>query len=187
MARIAFVARGDVAEEERSAYDAFVTMRGAEPSAGPFALLAHMPALAHHLETLRLLIRDEKSVPQRVQELVMITVAREMSCGYIWYAHAASARAAGVAGAVIDAIRERRTVAGLCKDEQAAYDYTCELLRHRKVEQATFERADASFGRRGTLTLTNLIACYAMLAYNMNAYELVAPLHATEPPLPLYE
>jgi hypothetical protein len=31
--------------------------------------------------------------------------------------------------------------------------------------------------------LTNLIACYAVLAYNMNTYELEAPAHATEPAL----
>jgi hypothetical protein len=34
------------------------------------------------------------------------------------------------------------------------------------------------------MTLTNLIACYAVLAYNMNTYELEAPEHATEPALP---
>ncbi len=28
--------------------------------------------------------------------------------------------------------------------------------------------------------LTNLIACYAVLAYNMNTYELDAPAHPTE-------
>jgi hypothetical protein len=33
------------------------------------------------------------------------------------------------------------------------------------------------------LTLTNLIACYTVLAYNMNTYELEAPEHATEPAL----
>jgi len=44
-------------------------------------------------------------------------------------------------------------------------------------------RASASFDRRGTLTLTNLITGYATLAYVMNAYELEAPKHATEKPL----
>ena len=32
-------------------------------------------------------------------------------------------------------------------------------------------------------SLTNLVACYAVLAYNMNTYELEAPAHATEKPL----
>jgi hypothetical protein len=30
------------------------------------------------------------------------------------------------------------------------------------------------------MTLTNLIATYAVLAYNMNAYDLEAPAHPTE-------
>jgi 2-keto-3-deoxy-L-rhamnonate aldolase RhmA len=42
----------------------------------------------------------------------------------------------------------------------------------------------ARFGQRGTMTLTNLIACYAVLAYNMNTYELEAPAHPTEKALP---
>jgi len=33
---------------------------------------------------------------------------------------------------------------------------------------------------RGTMTLMNLIACYAVLAYNMNTYDLEAPAHLTE-------
>ena len=36
----------------------------------------------------------------------------------------------------------------------------------------------------GTHTLY-LIACYAVLAYNMNAYEQEAPAHATERALPV--
>ena len=85
----------------------------------------------------------------------------------------------------MDNLREKRALTGLDADEQAAVDYTRELLRDRKVSRTVFERASASFGQRGTLTLTNLIACYAVLAYNMNAYELAAPAHAIEPALPV--
>jgi hypothetical protein len=41
------------------------------------------------------------------------------------------------------------------------------------------------FGQRGMMTLTNLIACYAVLAYNMNTYEVEAPTHPTEQALPV--
>ena len=110
----------------------------------------------------------------------MLTVAREMACPYIRYAHAAAAREAGVRSDIVDGIREKRAMTGLNPDEQAAVDVARELLRNRKVGLPAFDRATASFGRRGTLTLTNLVACYAVLAYNMNAYELEAPAHATE-------
>lgn len=34
--------------------------------------------------------------------------------------------------------------------------------------------------QRGTMTVTNLIACHAVLAYNMNSYDLEAPAHPSE-------
>jgi 4-carboxymuconolactone decarboxylase len=185
MARIPFVIRHDVEQDERPAFDAFVRERGKVPDAGPYALLLHMPEVAQRLEALRVCIREEKSLSQRIQELVMLTVAREMDCAYIWHAHAAIARETGVQNGVVDDLREKRALTGLDADQQAAVDFARELLRNRKVAEATFDRARTSFGRRGTLTLTNLVGCYAMLAYVMNAYELEAPEHATEKALPV--
>ena len=88
-------------------------------------------------------------------------------------------------GDVVDAIREKRPLANLEPDEQTVVDFTRELLRQRKVSRPTFDAATSRFGQRGTMTLTNLIASYAVLSYNMNTYELQAPAHATEKPLPV--
>ena len=183
MARIPLVTRDQVADKDKPAYDAFMASRQGRPNVGPYTLLLHMPEMAQKLEALRLCLRDEASLPQKLQEIVMISVAREMNCAFIWYAHAAAARKAGVRDAVVDDIRERRPLSNLDADEQAVVDFTRELLRDRKVSRGTFDAATARFGPRGTMTLTNLIACYAVLAYNMNAYELEAPAHATEKPL----
>ena len=184
MARIPLVTREQIAENERPAYDAFMASRANRPNIGPYSLLLHMPEMAQKLEALRLSLRNEASLSPRLQELVMISVAREMGCAFIWYAHAAAARQAGVRDDVVDAIREKRAPAGLDPEEQTAVDFTRELLRNRKVSQPTFDAATARFGQRGTMTLTNLIACYAVLAYNMNTYDLEAPAHATEKALP---
>ena len=184
MARIALVTRDQIAEKEKPAYDAFMASRAGRPNIGPYTLLLHMPEMAQRLEALRTCIRDEASLPQKLQELVMISVAREMGCGFIWYAHAAAARKAGVRDDIVDGIREKRAPANLDPDEQAVVDFTRELLQNRKVSRPTFDAATARFGQRGTMTLTNLIACYAVLAYNMNTYDLEAPAHATERALP---
>ena len=180
MARIPFVTPDSIAPGEKAAFDAFVRMRGAFPANGPYATIAHLPRIAQLLDELRLALRDEASLAQPIQELVMITVAREMGCGYIWHAHAAAARKIGVRGDIIDNLRERRPLTGLDANQQAAVDYTFELLRERKVSRPAFDRATACFGQRGTITLTNLVACYAVLAYNMNTYEVVAPMAANE-------
>lgn len=180
MARIPLVTRDQVADKEKHAYDAFMQSRANRPNVGPYTLLLHMPEMAQKLEALRLYLRDEVSLPQKLQELVMISVAREMSCGFIWYAHAAAARQAGVRDDVVDNIREKRALTNLDPEEQTVVDFTRELLQNRKVSRETFDAATARFGQRGTMTLTNLIACYSVLAYNMNTYELEAPTHPTE-------
>ena len=180
MARIPLVTRDQIAEPERPAFDAFMRSRANRPNIGPYSLLLHMPEMAQRLEALRTYLREESSLSQRLQELVMISVAREMNCAFIWYAHAAAARQAGVRGDIVDNIRDRRALANLDADERVVVDFTRELLQTRRVSQPTFDSATAHFGQRGTMTLTNLIACYAALAYNMNAYDLEAPAHATE-------
>jgi len=159
--------------------------RGNRPNVGPYSLLLHMPEMAQRLEALRLYIRGEASLPQRLQELVMLTVAREMDCAFIWYAHAAAARQAGVRNDIVDNIREKRELTTLDPDEETVVRFTRELLQNRRVSQATFDAAMSRFGQRGTMTLTNLISCYAVLAYNMNTYELEAPAHPTEKALPV--
>jgi 4-carboxymuconolactone decarboxylase len=184
MARIPLVTRDQIVEKERTAYDAFMLSRANRPNIGPYSLLAHMPEMAQRLEALRTYLRDEASLSQKLQELVMISVAREMGCAFIWYAHATAARQAGVRDDIVDGIRERRALANLDAEEQTVVDFTRELLQNRKVSRPTFDAATARFGQRGTMTLTNLISCYAVLAYNMNTYELAAPTHPTEEPLP---
>src|SRR5713226_10017105 len=184
MARIPLVTRDRVADNDKPAYDAFMASRQGRPNVGPYTLLLHMPEMAQKLEALRLYLRDEASLPQKLQELVMISVAAEMGCAFIWYAHAAAARQAGVRDDIVDSIREKHTLAHLDPDEQTAVDFTRELLQNRKVSRPTFDAATARFGQRGTMTLTNLIACYAVLAYNMNTYDLEAPAHPTEKALP---
>lgn len=180
MARIPLVTRDHVPENEKSAYDEFMQSRSNRPNVGPYSLLLHMPEMAQRLEALRTYIRGDASVPQKLQELVMITVAREMNCAFIWYAHAAAARQAGVRDDIVDNIRDKQALTNLDPDDQSVVNFACELLRNRKVSQPTFDQATARFGQRGVMTLTNLVACYAVLAYNMNTYELEAPEHPTE-------
>jgi len=185
VARIPLVTRDLVPENEKGAYDEFMKSRSNRPNVGPYSLLLHMPEMAQRLEALRTYIRGDASVPQKLQELVMITVAREMNCAFIWYAHAAAARQAGVRDDIVDNIRDKQALTDLDPDEQRVVSFARELLQNRKVSQPTFDQATACFGQRGVMTLTNLVACYAVLAYNMNTYELEAPEHPTEKALPV--
>src|SRR4029453_1536387 len=118
MARIPLATREQVAAQEQPAYDTFMASRANRPNIGPYSLLLHMPEMAQRLQALRTYLRGEDSLSQKLQELVMISVAREMGCAFIWYAHAAPARQAGVRDDVVDAIRERRPLTNLDPEEQ---------------------------------------------------------------------
>src|SRR5262245_54001140 len=127
VARIPPVTREAVPENEKAAYDAFITSRGNRPNVGPYSLLLHMPEMAQRLEALRTYISGEESQLHKPQELVLIPVAREMDCAFIWYAHAAAARQAGVRGDLVDRIRERQGLTNLHADEHARVQFAREL------------------------------------------------------------
>jgi hypothetical protein len=54
------------------------------------------------------------------------------------------------------------------------------MLQNRKCSRPTFDAATVRFGQRGGMTPTNLIACYGVLAFNMNTDELETPAPPTE-------
>src|SRR2546426_6588820 len=137
MARIPLATREQIAEKEQPVYDAFMASRTNRPNIGPYTLLLHMPEMAQRLEALRTYIRAEASLPQKLQELVMISVAREMGCAFIWYAHAAAARQAGVRGDVVGNSRERRAPTRPDPEEQIVVGFTRELLQDRQGSHTT--------------------------------------------------
>ena len=57
----------------------------------------------------------------------MLVTARENDCVYVWNAHAASARAAGVPDAIVDALRVRKELPTLAPDEAAVINYAQEF------------------------------------------------------------
>ena len=77
MARIALVTRDAVLPAEQSAYDAFSASRGGEPKIGPYSIIAHMPEMAQRLEALRTYIRNEDSLSRKLQDMAVLTVARD--------------------------------------------------------------------------------------------------------------
>ena len=64
-------------------------------------------------------------------------------------------------------------------------DFGREFFRTHRVSPASFEAALAQFGVRGVTELTNLMGYYALLAFNINAFEADIPPETTEPLLPV--
>jgi 4-carboxymuconolactone decarboxylase len=186
VARIPPATRDSVPEEQRAAFDAFVQQRGSVPSQGPLSIMIHVPEILQRGEHLRAYLRgDPSNLPPNIRELAMILTARELDCPFIWNAHAASARRAGVRDDIVDHLREKKELTGLTPDEAAVVSYGREFFRTHRVRQATFDAALAQFGVQGLIELTNLMGYYALLAFNVNAFGVELPERISDAPLPV--
>lgn len=169
MARIPPITeRSQLAPEHQGVWDRIGRRRG--HVAGPFSVLLHSPEVAGRTGDLGAYIRFESKLAPRDRELAVLTVAREMDCGYEWAAHVPEARRAGLDDATIRALRDRRA-GELPRDEALVVVYARALLTAHRVDAQTFERVEARLGAEGLVELTATIGYYAMLACTLNAFE----------------
>ena len=115
----------------------------------------------------------------------MLVTARENDCMYVWNAHAASARAAGVPDAVVDALRDRKELPALAPDEAAVINYGREFYRTHRVSRGAFQSAIEQFGKQGLIELTLTMGNYALIAIAVNSFDSELLANRTEPVLPI--
>jgi 4-carboxymuconolactone decarboxylase len=172
MARLPPITNKDqVAEKDHVVFDAIVASRGAVQ--GPFTMFLHSPELAGRLAHLGAYVRFEGSLDMRVRVLAAMTVAREFDAVYVWGAQTGGARRLGVAETTIAAIRDNH-VRGVPAEDAEIIEFTRQLLRRHRVDDASFKKLQARFGNDGLIQLTGAIGYYSMLAMTVNACELEA-------------
>ena len=185
MARTPTITRESVAERERAVFDAFVAARGEILTTGPGSVMLNAPEVAQRALGLAAYLRTDTSLSPRIRELAMLLAARENDCQFIWNAHAPPARREGLRDELVDALRDKMDLPDPAKDEQAVINYGREFFRSRRVSQESFDAVVAHFGVNGATELTTLMGCYAMLAFNVNAFGVELPEDRTEEALPI--
>ena len=174
MPRIAPASRDKVPANQQEAFDRFVKERGDIPYTGPLAVMLNAPEMLARGEHMRAYLRGEECcLSDSIRELAMLITARENDCQFIWFAHAAAGRRSGLADTLVDNLRDKKPLTGLDPEQTAVVEYGREYFRTRRVGQPTFDRALAQFGVRGLAELTTLMGYYAMLAFNINAFEML--------------
>ena len=185
MARIPPASKDSVPQEQQAIFDEVIQSRGGVVPGGPISVQINVPEVSKRGEGLRGYLRQESSLSPKVSELAMLVTARELDCQFIWNAHSAAGRREGLRDDLVDSLRDKRELTGLAPDEQAVVSYGREFFRTHKVSQATFDAAQAQFGIRGLVELTNLMGYYALLAFNVNAFGVELPAEHAEPALPV--
>jgi 4-carboxymuconolactone decarboxylase len=172
MARLTpITSKQQVAPKDQAIVDGIVASRGALQ--GPFTMFLHCPELAGRLAHLGAFVRFEGSLDMRVRVLAAMTVARELEAVYVWGAQTGQARKLGVPESTITAIRENH-MRGIPAEDAQIVQFTRDLLRRHRVDDATVKALRARFGDEGFIQLTGAIGYYSMLAMTVNACELEA-------------
>lgn len=185
MARIGIATRDSVPSHQADVFDELFGKAGSAPAHGPGSVLAHVPELSKRNTALNDYLRNDSSLPKKIQEFAMIVTAREMDCQHIWNAHAGSAREAGVEDETVDALREEEELFDLPSDEEAVINYARSLIQNHYASRGSYQMALEHFGLQGLVELTMIIGQYSMLAMTINAFDTNLLADRTEPLLPV--
>ena len=116
--------RDRIPEPLRAAFDAETASSGGVVSAtGPGSVMINSPEMRRRANHLVTYLRDNTTLPKKIQELAMLVTARAMDCQFIWNAHAARGRREGLSDALGDALRDRRPLPSLPTNEAAVVHY----------------------------------------------------------------
>lgn len=148
---------------------------------GPFLPLLRSPVLLDRIARTGEYLRFDSVLQPRVRELVTCAVARHVSNQFEWTMHAPLAVKAGVAPAAIEALRVGARPRDLPADEEAALDFTVELLHTHGTSDPTYAAALAAFGEQGVVELATLVGYFAMVSWVMNVARTPAQASAPGP------
>ena len=172
MARLEAITRKEqLAAKDHAVYDSIVASRGAVH--GPFAMFLHSPDIAGRVAHVGAYVRFEGSLDMRVRVLAAMTVAREFEAMYVWGAQSGGARRQNVPESTITAIRENRSD-GIPAEDLQIVEFTRQLLRKHRVDDATFKAMQTRFGNDELVQLTTAIGYYSLLCMTVNTCELEA-------------
>ncbi len=135
-------------EAQKKAAEAFAEGRGYQIR-GPFVPLIRSPEVMLRAKALSDYLRFKSVLEPRINELAIIITAREWTQQYEWQAHQPAALKAGLRREIADAIADGRRPDGMADDEEIAYDTATEILRLKRVSDATYARAVGQVRRAG--------------------------------------
>jgi 4-carboxymuconolactone decarboxylase len=142
---------------------------------GPLKVWLNNPGLAEHAQALGAYARFNSSLPPRLSELAICVTGAFWKANFEWYAHAPLAIKAGIDPAAVDAIKAGAAPKLTKADEQAVYDFANEMLKVRRVSDATFERAKKELSLTGVIDLVGIIGYYGLVSVTLNAFEIPLP------------
>lgn len=180
MSRIPFPTPETMSEAQRRVYERIVSgPRGR--LVGPLRAALHNPELAERWQAFGALLRYGTSLPPRVSELAIVVTARRWNSQIEWHIHAQAGADAGIAPAVLQAIRARRPPEFDTPADEIVYEFARQLQETGQVAPAVYTRAVECWDVAGVVELTAVIGYYTLVSMTLNAHEIPMPDGAAAP------
>ncbi len=176
MPRLSLLDREDLAPEDAKFYDSVQEARGLDPSdrritmPDVYRIMLRSPDLASRVAGTAVPIRAGKAVSQEVQEIVVLTVSRELMAPLQWGIHVLRGRDEGVRAAVIKGIRDH-DVGAMDERERLLVDFASRMV-HRRMDDATYAAVSDLLGERALVDLTVLVGFTTMLIQIVEALDI---------------
>jgi 4-carboxymuconolactone decarboxylase len=148
---------------------------------GPFEAWLRAPGFAEHAQLVGAYCRFGSSLAPDVRELAILLAGKHWRAQYEFWAHARIGREAGLGDAVIEAVRTGGPPPFQHDAQRDAYDFVTECFATRRVSDATYARALATFGERGVMDLVGVVGYYGMVSMTLNVFEVALPDGVPEP------
>ncbi|WP_405404398.1 carboxymuconolactone decarboxylase family protein [Paracoccus sp. Ld10] len=141
----------------------------------PFVPLMRSPDLMDRVQHVGAYLRYSSAIGQRLSELAILCTSRHWDQPVEWAIHAPLALREGIDAGVIAAMAEGVQPVFARDDEAVVHSATDQLLRHKRLDDATHARALALFGEQGVIDLFGIIGYYTMLSVVMNGAQTAVP------------
>ncbi len=171
MSRLPQLSLETLSAEQRRVYDAIASgPRGVV--AGPMLAWLNCPKFAERAQALGLYCRFGSSLPPRLSELAILTVAVHWRAAFEWEAHAQIARQAGLPAEVMSALQRGETPIFTDPGDAVVYGFIVELLRDRRIDEATWTAALGQLRLEGVVDLIGVVGYYSLIAMTLIGFEI---------------
>jgi len=183
--RLPWPVRDELGAEARRVYDRIVdgprarltgpaaVMDGDGRLLGPFNAMLASPAVGDAQQQLGAAIRYGTSLPDRLRELAILTVAVHRDSDFEWHAHTEPAYAAGLTDEDLASVRAGGDA--MTGPDALIHRVVIALLTDRDLDDDTFTAVEDLLGTTGTVELIVLVGYYDLLALSMRTFRVPTP------------
>ncbi len=153
--------------EQKKAAEEFLAVRNVLVF-GPFVPLLRSPEVMQRARAMGDYLRYKTVLPPKLNEFIILIIARRWTQQYEWEVHHPIAIKAGLDKEIAAAVAEGRRPKNMPEEEEVIYDFCAETHGNQSVSDATYARAVSKFGEQGVIDLVGVCGYYTFLAMVLN-------------------